>query len=202
MFASMFIYIAIYIIIMRRLKANYYSTSAHMAEQANRVAKYMVIYPFAYVICTLPIAAGRMASMTGLNISYPYYVFAGVMITSNGWVDVILYTLTRRVIVFSDAPPADDCGLETFGIVFSKDGFGNHVEISGGIPVDVEGRNAPRTGNMKELPPLKTNFKTTTVTVESRRRPIEDLEKLRLPTAITKEDDLGWDSSSSDSQSR
>jgi len=28
-----------------------------MAQQANLAAKYMVIYPFAYVICTLPIAA-------------------------------------------------------------------------------------------------------------------------------------------------
>ena len=35
-----------------------------------RAAKYMIIYPVVYVICTLPLAGGRMASMTGMAIPY------------------------------------------------------------------------------------------------------------------------------------
>ena len=35
-----------------------------------RAAKYMVIYPLVYVICTLPLAGGRMAAMTGMVVPY------------------------------------------------------------------------------------------------------------------------------------
>lgn len=35
-----------------------------------RAAKYMIIYPVIYVICTLPLAGGRMASMTGMVVPY------------------------------------------------------------------------------------------------------------------------------------
>jgi hypothetical protein len=196
MFGTTIIYIAIYIIIMRRLRSNYFNTSTQMAQHANKVARYMVIYPFTYVICTLPIAACRMASMTGREIPFAYYIFAGAMITSNGWLDVLLYSLTRRVIVFSDAPPVEECGLETFGTGIGKDGFGNHVVIEGGCRLE-EGRNTPN--GVKQLESVKTNYKITTVTVESRRLPVADTERLRLPTHIGKEEDTGWDSASSSS---
>lgn len=35
-----------------------------------RAAKYMVIYPVVYVVCTLPLAGGRMAGMTGMVVPY------------------------------------------------------------------------------------------------------------------------------------
>ena len=36
-----------------------------------RAAKYMIIYPVVYVVCTLPLAGARMASMTG-SVVVPY----------------------------------------------------------------------------------------------------------------------------------
>ena len=51
-----------------------------------RALKYMVIYPIAYVCCTLPLAGGRMAAMTGVRIGFPYYCLAGAAITSCGWI--------------------------------------------------------------------------------------------------------------------
>jgi hypothetical protein len=36
------------------------------------------------------------------------------MITSNGWLDVILYCCTRRIVLFSDNPGDMDNGIETF----------------------------------------------------------------------------------------
>lgn len=39
-----------------------------------RAAKYMIIYPVVYVVCTLPLAGGRMASMTGMLV--PYCMFS------------------------------------------------------------------------------------------------------------------------------
>jgi hypothetical protein len=36
----------------------------------NRAARYMIIYPTIYVLCTLPLAAGRVVALTGLVIPY------------------------------------------------------------------------------------------------------------------------------------
>lgn len=74
----------------------------------------MVVYPAVYVVCTLPLASSRMAAMTGKPPSLARLCLAGAMITSNGWLDVLLYTCTRRIMIFSDEPPVDANGFDTF----------------------------------------------------------------------------------------
>ncbi|CAK7216087.1 hypothetical protein SBRCBS47491_002713 [Sporothrix bragantina] len=94
-----------------------------------------LLYPLIYVLCTAPLAAGRIASMAGNDVSLAYFCFAGVMIASAGWLDVALYSSTRRSIVFSgEAPPSQDTGLETFAFMRTPVGrkFGNVVFVSGG----------------------------------------------------------------------
>lgn len=56
------------------------------------------------------------------------------MITSNGWLDVLLYTLTRRIMIFSDEPPADDNGIDNFVAFWSEKPrrFGGTWLIEGG----------------------------------------------------------------------
>ena len=90
----------------------------------NRAARYMIIYPTIYVSCPLPLAAGRIATMTGHVIPYWYYCIAGAAITSCGWLDVLLYAFALRILVFSDAPPpTDECGNEAFGIFHKIEEF-------------------------------------------------------------------------------
>ena len=104
-----------------------------------RATKYMVIFPVAYVLLTLPLAGGRMAAMTGVKIPFAYYCAAGAAITSCGWVDVTLYVLTRRVLVFGHAPPArDDFGFDTLGW---KHGGQNHFF---GTTTTIEGPLTPK----------------------------------------------------------
>ncbi|KAH8882287.1 hypothetical protein GQ53DRAFT_847678 [Thozetella sp. PMI_491] len=94
-----------------------------------------LLYPLIYVLCTAPLAAGRIASMAGNNVPLSYFCFAGAMIASAGWLDVALYSWTRRSIVFSgEAPPSQDTGLETFAFMRTPAGrrFGNVVYVSGG----------------------------------------------------------------------
>jgi hypothetical protein len=74
----------------------------------------MVVYPLVYVVCTIPLASSRMAAMSGAPPSLARLCLSGAMITSSGWLDVLLYTLTRRIMIFSDEPPADDNGVDTF----------------------------------------------------------------------------------------
>lgn len=94
-----------------------------------------LLYPLIYVLCTAPLAAGRIASMAGNDVPLSYFCFAGCMIASAGWLDVALYSTTRRSIVFSgEAPPSQDTGLETFTFMRTPPGrrLGNIVYVSGG----------------------------------------------------------------------
>src|ERR1700709_1409581 len=74
------------------------NTPKHTAR-LSQAARYMVLYPIIYVMLTLPLAGGRMAAMAGHDPPLWYYCFAGSLITSCGWLDTLLYTLTRRVFI-------------------------------------------------------------------------------------------------------
>jgi hypothetical protein len=67
-----------------------------------RATKFMIMYPAVYVVLTLPIAVGRMISMTGTELPDTFFCVAGTLLTSCGWIDALLYTLTRRVLVTND----------------------------------------------------------------------------------------------------
>jgi hypothetical protein len=67
-----------------------------------RTARYMIVYPIAYILLTLPLAAGRVASMTGRQPPLMYYCVAGAMMASCGFVDVALYIYTRKALVRSN----------------------------------------------------------------------------------------------------
>jgi hypothetical protein len=62
----------------------------------------MIVYPIAYILLTLPLAAGRVASMTGRSPPLMYYCVAGAMMASCGFVDVALYMYTRKALVRSN----------------------------------------------------------------------------------------------------
>lgn len=68
----------------------------------NRATKFMVLYPAVYVVLTLPIAIGRMVAMTGTAMPDVFFIVAGSLLTSCGWIDALLYTLTRRILVSNE----------------------------------------------------------------------------------------------------
>lgn len=59
----------------------------------------MLVYPIAYTCLTLPLAAFRMASHSRNRPPDSVLLFAGACMASCGWVDVLLYLVTRRTIV-------------------------------------------------------------------------------------------------------
>ncbi|KAJ6014158.1 hypothetical protein N7540_008749 [Penicillium herquei] len=65
-------------------------------RRLNRVVIYMVIYPLVYVVMSLPLAAGRMASARGDSPGKTYFGVAGCLMALSGAMDVAVYTLTRR----------------------------------------------------------------------------------------------------------
>ncbi|PYI10629.1 hypothetical protein BO78DRAFT_335316 [Aspergillus sclerotiicarbonarius CBS 121057] len=98
-----------------RIKQSAILGSSHIEslKRLRRVIGYMVIYPIAYIVLSLPLAAGRMATAQGDGPSVAYFCVAGAMITSSGLVDALLYTLTRRNLII-DSEPSNDRSYNHF----------------------------------------------------------------------------------------
>ncbi|EGD99448.1 hypothetical protein TESG_06883 [Trichophyton tonsurans CBS 112818] len=100
-FGSIMLYAILFFYLRRKMKA---SAALARGQRENfgrlsRVTGYMVLYPLAYLLLSLPIAAARMASMQGNNPSLTYLCAAAAIIASSGTVDVIMYTLTRKALL-------------------------------------------------------------------------------------------------------
>ena len=124
-FATVVIYSLIFSIIRQRVASSFYD--AETKDRASRAAKLVIAYPIIYVICTLPLVIARLMSMAGRPVTFTQLCIAGAMITSNGWLDVLLYSITRRALLFGRA-------FHTFRLR-PDDSFGNvtTIEASGTI---------------------------------------------------------------------
>ena len=73
-------------------------TNQKSIDAVNRITKLMMLYPFVYVVLTLPLSTVRMWSMArgGRSRSNVTDCVAGALLANCGWVDCLLYTLTRE----------------------------------------------------------------------------------------------------------
>jgi hypothetical protein len=127
MFSSILIYATIFIWLRARSRAH--DMSDPMIYGAMPL---MILYPVFYVLCTAPLAIGRIAALAGNDISLAYFCVAGSMIACNGWLDVLLYTCTRSDIVFAADPPTENIGLDTFAFMGKGHKFGTVTIVEGG----------------------------------------------------------------------
>ncbi|KAI1440830.1 G protein-coupled glucose receptor regulating Gpa2-domain-containing protein [Annulohypoxylon stygium] len=97
-----------------------------------------LIYPVIYVLCTAPLALGRIVTMSGRDVSVAYFCLAGAMIASNGWLDVLLFSTTRHSIIFNAPLDSEDTGLETFAFMRTPywRQYGNMIWVQGGAQTD------------------------------------------------------------------
>lgn len=121
-FGTIVIYVIIFFALRKKTKSLFAgerqgSNAPNMAtvQAVNRITKLMVLYPFVYLLLTLPLSAGRMWSMAhgGQSISNAYACAAGAMMTSSGWVDSLLYTLTRKKLLQDSMPGQNATGRRT-----------------------------------------------------------------------------------------
>ncbi|KAF4119826.1 Slime mold cyclic AMP receptor [Geosmithia morbida] len=112
-----------------------FSPAVQARQQLSRNPAFL-IYPLIYLLCTLPLALGRVASMAGTTVPLGYMCFAGVMIASNGMFDCLLFSTTRNTIVFASKHRIDNqsTGLQTFAFMKTPKSrrYGNMVWIQGG----------------------------------------------------------------------
>jgi hypothetical protein len=150
-FGTVLVYATMIIIVRVRVQSNFY-TSTEQARRATEAAKLMLAYPLIYVVCTLPLATLRMISYRNPTAIIPleWFCFAGAMITSNGWLDVLLYTLTRRIMIFGNEPPTDN-GIESFGTFWSsKPMFGTETVCEHVPDSPAEGKHRPFQGSISD----------------------------------------------------
>ncbi|GAB7354634.1 hypothetical protein MBLNU459_g5069t1 [Dothideomycetes sp. NU459] len=107
-FGIIILYAAIFLHLkqaVRRIMPTLQAQSSAYA-QVDRAAKLMILYPLFYILLTLPLSAGRMWSMAHHGASLPnaFQCVAGAMIASCGWVDALLYTLTRKTLILGNSP--------------------------------------------------------------------------------------------------
>ncbi|KAK0661366.1 hypothetical protein DIS24_g2583 [Lasiodiplodia hormozganensis] len=147
-FGTVIVYALIFIYLRKQLAHISSAQQRGTQHKVSQAARYMVLYPLTYVLLTLPLAAGRMATMTGQTLPIAYYCAAGSMMTSCGWVDAALYALTRRVLVSNEigqnkgaAGAASSSGGRTgYGAHGSTTGTGwdmaSFSDRKGGLTVD------------------------------------------------------------------
>jgi len=73
----------------------------------------MVLYPIAYVVLSLPLPTGRLVVWSGSKVSTTLYCLLATLMTSCGFVDTILYTLTRRVLTREINHESSGLGVST-----------------------------------------------------------------------------------------
>ncbi|KAF2104027.1 hypothetical protein NA57DRAFT_70241 [Rhizodiscina lignyota] len=103
-FGTVFLYGAVAWKLRKHLRI--FKAVSGQSSTLERQQKYMLIYPTIYVILTLPLAASRMWTMShhGKAASDPVMIIAGCLITSCGWMDALMYSLTRNVLASRRVP--------------------------------------------------------------------------------------------------
>ena len=101
-FGTVVLYAIMFFYLRRRMsQAKFLRTGQQESlHRLNRVVIYMVIYPLTYLILSLPLAAGRMSTARGNSPSKTYFGVAGCLMALSGLMDVAVYTLTRRHLMF------------------------------------------------------------------------------------------------------
>ncbi|GLB04212.1 hypothetical protein AtubIFM57258_009928 [Aspergillus tubingensis] len=97
-FGTVVLYGLMFFYLRRRMKQSATLRQNHQEnlKRLNRVVIYMVIYPLVYLLLSLPLAAGRMSTARHIVPSRAYFAVAGSLMALSGFVDVLVYTLTRR----------------------------------------------------------------------------------------------------------
>ncbi|KAI0011644.1 G protein-coupled glucose receptor regulating Gpa2-domain-containing protein [Xylariaceae sp. FL0662B] len=101
-FGSIAIYSAGFYYLYRANHPDAVFTRGATAEALRRARMAMLAYALVYTVLSLPLAAGRMAAMSHNAPSDAYYLFSGALFTSSGWIDSLLYTFTRRTLLFDE----------------------------------------------------------------------------------------------------
>lgn len=125
-------------------------------QAVNRITKLMMLYPFVYVLLTLPISACRMWSMAhhGQSISDVTQCIVGALLASCGWVDCLLYSLTRKRLMRETMGGADNSSHGSKGRSQVGKGSEDPKTITRTTTIAVRSDSFDTYGGQRMPPPL------------------------------------------------
>ena len=179
-FGLIVLYVVTFIHLRKKTRAMF-SAENSVANQksinaVNRITTLMMLYPLVYVVLTLPLSSARMWSMArnGQSPGNVTNCVTGALLASCGWVDCLLYTLTRERLLDQTMNKARGPGTGT--------GTG-----TGGTGTDL---NASYSDHQSKNGAI---LQTTTWTVSNESCDLEDEERRRRKRMIATgiEDDEG-----------
>ncbi|KAF7321457.1 Git3 domain-containing protein [Mycena kentingensis (nom. inval.)] len=113
MFMAAFVSFILYTLIFLRFRGNIIVTGRRVTfrlrkaapwrgkqfeSQALTIARQMLLYPVAYTVLILPIAASRFSDFAGEEVPFGVTVFSAAIFLLSGIVNVTLFTMTRRIL--------------------------------------------------------------------------------------------------------
>lgn len=99
-FGTAVLYTVMFVILWRRVREMMWEgDDVHIRRRAQSAAWSVVAYPIVYMVCTLPAVIARLSIMNGQKVGYVELSIVGFMLVTNGWLDVILYSTTRRSLI-------------------------------------------------------------------------------------------------------
>ncbi|KAI7775140.1 hypothetical protein LA080_007328 [Diaporthe eres] len=107
-----------------------------------------LIYPLVYFVCCAPMAIGPMILESGVSVKQGYFLWAGAMIASNGWLDVVLWSFTM---IFLAPGDIKDAGLSSFAFLRTPSvEYGNMVWVEAGLSGGGQRSRGGRAGDCLE----------------------------------------------------
>ncbi|KAJ5247137.1 hypothetical protein N7468_002120 [Penicillium chermesinum] len=153
-FGTVCLYAIMYFQLRKQIKASAILGNSQLEslKRLRRVVGYMTIYPIVYIVLSLPLAAGRMASAHGDNPSLTFFCCAGAIMTTSGLVDVVLYTLTRRSLLI-DTEDSHDRSYNRFPSSKGRRGDTHLTTITADMrsPSKVGGAQETRDGSTEYI---------------------------------------------------
>ncbi|KAL2838580.1 G protein-coupled glucose receptor regulating Gpa2-domain-containing protein [Aspergillus pseudodeflectus] len=122
-------------------------------HRLNRVVIYMVIYPLAYLLLSLPLAAGRMSSARHVIPSKAYFAVAGSLMALSGLVDAAVYTLTRRqLLVDTELSHSGGRGTYPYAAYSGSHAYQTHISTTGAMGTgERDGKGKGKRGRKPSL---------------------------------------------------
>lgn len=87
----------------------------------------MLVYPIAYTTLILPIAISRFLAWSGRDVPFATTIFADIVFLFSGFVNVLLFITTRRILPASEATSLFSRSNKSKSDIESQDSMASHV---------------------------------------------------------------------------
>jgi len=99
-FCTLVVYTGLIVrLLLQRSRIRREISSTRTSRSIKRAAYYMAVYPAVSLVLWMPSAVARMLLYAGHGVPQMVLLVGGILVTCCGWVNALVYIITRRVFV-------------------------------------------------------------------------------------------------------